>query len=337
MLLFLTATIVFLVDPYQHYRKATFYKPYSLDQRHMVWGLLKNYEYDSVLIGTSMTGNFRKDYVDNDLNLNILRVPFDALSAYETNLLIQKSVENKKLTTVVYGLDFFSFKGKKTRHGGNSLPTYLMNNIFTDDYKYLLNIDTFFKDSVKIFLSNYLGIKKERIDFNIFWNWDFEQKFNKELYIERYNDNLKINSKNEYTINDLKKSFDYNISSHYKKNKEIEFIVFLPPYSILFWKSLEYKNYLKDILEFREYVLRQSIKHKNVKIYDLQIAKDITNNLDNYIDSIHYSGDINRWIIKQIKKDNYLVTKENFNKHLARLKAQIQDYDLDNILYSNTK
>jgi len=58
--------------------------------------------------------------------------------------------------------------------------------------------------------------------------------------------------------------------------------------------------------------LKESIKYKNVKVYDLQVAKEITHNLDNYTDLSHYSGDINKWIIQQIKNDNYLTDLTDF-------------------------
>lgn len=329
ILLVLTATTVFLIDPLQHYRKAKFYKIYSFEERYLSWGLLKNYNYDSILVGTSMTENFRKNYVDNDLNLDILRVPFSGSSAHEENLIIQYALENQQLSTIVYGLDLFSFRGDETRlrHGEGSLPLYLINDKTLDDFKYLLNIDIFFKDNLKILLSNFLGLKKDKIDFNKFWNWDYKYKFSKELCIKSYKESLKQNSKDNYKIEELKKSFDYNILSLYKKNPNLKFEIFFPPYSILTWKYWEHKKYLQNMLEFKEYIMRQSVKYNNVKIYDLQISKYITHDLNNYKDLSHYSGKINKWIIKQMKDDNYLVTENNIDEYLKKLKKQIENYE----------
>ena len=146
ILIILTMAINYVIDPMQHYRKANFYKVYTFNQRYLVWGLLDNYSYDSVLLGTSMTENFKTNEFNNQLNINMLRAPLPGASAYEENLLIQKSLENKELKEVFLGLDFFSFRGDKKRiqYGKNSLPTYLMNDNIFDDYKYLLNIDILF-------------------------------------------------------------------------------------------------------------------------------------------------------------------------------------------------
>ena len=326
-LLILSAIVTFLIDPYQHYRKASFYKPYSFDSRYMSWGLLKNYDYDSVLIGSSMTANFRKDYVDRDLNLDILRVPIPGASAYEESLLIQNALRNKKLSTIVFGLDMVSFTGAKER--SELLPSYLMNSSYVDDFKYLLNADALFRDSMKIFMSNFLGIKAYMIDFNTFWNWDYEKIFSKEFWVGSYIESLKnTDKKNIYKFNDLKKSFDHNMMPHISNNANIKFIIFFPPSSILSWKSLEMHKSLKDIFEFKRYIVKQSYKYKNIKIFDFQINKEITHNLDNYTDQNHYSGDVNRWIIKQIKDDNYLVLDSNIDINLEILNEQIKDYDL---------
>ena len=68
-LITVTSLSVFIIDPFQHYRKAMYYKPYSFDQRYMIWGMINHYKYDSIIVGTSMTENFIKSNVDKELNL----------------------------------------------------------------------------------------------------------------------------------------------------------------------------------------------------------------------------------------------------------------------------
>ena len=325
-MLMIVAIITFLIDPYQHYRKSVFYKPYSFDSRYMVWGMIKNYDYDSLLIGSSMTANFRKNYVDSYLNLDILRVPVPGATAYEENLIMQKSLRNKKLSTILYGLDLSSFTGKKDRIKRDTLPSYLMNESFIDDLKYLLNIDVFFRDSLKIFLSNFFDVKKNMIDFNTFWNWDYEMSFGSELCINDYSNRINSKKKYSYKLSDLIESFNYNIMPHFESNIDVEFIIFFPPRSILAWKVLEEQNSLEDILKFKKYILEQSIKYDNVKVYDFQIAKDVTHNLDNYMDTNHYSGFINKWIIKQIKNEKYLVSNEDIRPNIDKLRDQVSKY-----------
>lgn len=59
----------YFVDPFQHYRKATIYTfNYSGNQRYLNPGLAKNYDFNSIIIGTSMTENFTLDNVIDNWN-----------------------------------------------------------------------------------------------------------------------------------------------------------------------------------------------------------------------------------------------------------------------------
>lgn len=329
--IFVSGLTTFIIDPLQHYRKASFYEVYTFNQRYLAWGLLKNYEYDSMLLGSSMTENFKTDEMNDDLNINILRVPFQGTSAYEESLLIEKGLLNKNLKNIFLGLDFFSFRGdvNRIKYGEKSLPFYLMNDTFLDDFKYLLNIDVFFEKNIKIIMSNYFGYKRSNLDFNTFWNWDTNYKYSKELCLQGYNH--QVEKKDQFKLEELKKSFNHNFLKHVEQNKDINFKVFFPPYSILSWKAWEKTGQLNNILEFKKYILNASLKYNNFKIYDFQIEKEVTHDLDNYFDASHYSSKTNTWMIKQIKDNKYIVTEDNTQDYLDKLKFQVDDFNISDI------
>jgi hypothetical protein len=54
----------YIVDPFQQYRVKTFYPIAFTNQRYQNAGLSKNFEYDSLILGTSMTENFILDEVE---------------------------------------------------------------------------------------------------------------------------------------------------------------------------------------------------------------------------------------------------------------------------------
>ena len=66
----------------------------------------------------------------------------------------------------------------------------------------------------------------------------------------------------------------------------------------------------------------------NVFLYDFQIAKEITHNLNNYKDLTHYSQDINYWIIDQIRYNNFHLTPENKEENLFFFTEQIKKYNI---------
>ena len=69
---------------------------------------------------------------------------------------------------------------------------------------------------------------------------------------------------------------------------------------------------------------------KNVTIFDFQTEDKVTHNLNNYKDIVHYSANINNWMIEQIMKKNYLVTSENIDENIQKLYDQTIKYKLVN-------
>ena len=62
----LISAVVILVDPFQIYRLATRYMP-PIDNTTQVYanaGIVRRYDYDSAIVGTSVTENFRPSQMD---------------------------------------------------------------------------------------------------------------------------------------------------------------------------------------------------------------------------------------------------------------------------------
>ena len=100
-LLFLTLLSImiinYIVDPFQQYRVKTFY-PISFDikdQRYKNAGLSKNFEYDSLILGTSMTENFVIDKTEESLNFNkLIKLSISGGSAREQSTVLKTAIEN---------------------------------------------------------------------------------------------------------------------------------------------------------------------------------------------------------------------------------------------------
>lgn len=330
---FLSA-INYIVDPSQQYRVKTFY-PISFDikdQRYKNAGLSKNFEYDSLILGTSMTENFLINKVEKSLNFNkLIKLSISGGSAKEQSTTLRTAIDNNKnLKNVLWGLDTLSFIGNpnKLKYGPNSFPFYLYDNNKLNDYKYLISIDTL-KKSINILLK--INNEDSNYDFNTMYQWQHKEE--KEFKIEnvykaweKREAEFNKNSISEQKFNYLKKSFDVNFLLLIQNNPQINFTIFFPPYSILTFKTFEEQNLILDILEFKKYIYNSLLSYQNVKIYDFQTEKSITHNLNNYKDLSHYHQKVNYWMIEQIEKNKYLITKENFNNYLENLEKQILEY-----------
>jgi hypothetical protein len=328
----------FIVDPYQQYRKATLYTFTVQDQRYLNAGLAKNYDYDSIVVGSSMTENFYADDITKILHFeNVIKLPFHGSSIFEEVALIKTATKHKKIKNIIFGFDIYSFNGDITPLNKSIFfPSYMYDDNFFNDLLYLLNFKVLRK-SIKS-LSNKYDKKKINTQLNSIYNWqqNWQNSFNIKNVLKLYN--LKKNNYNDLTkqqrskffhsfrFDILKKHFDTELLSVIQKNPQTNFYIFYPPYSVLAYKLMLHQNILQDTVEFKKYVFFSLQKYKNVKIYDFQIAKSITNNLHYYKDTQHYNENINKWMLEQIAKDNYLVTQSNIEQYSKKLLTNTKIY-----------
>ena len=103
---------VYKVDPFFHFHKPeVFSYYYQLDnQRSQNDGICKNFDYDTLVTGTSMTENFKTSEVDKIFNCKSVKAPFSGGNYKEINDNIDRALRsNKKLKTVIRCLDMSFF------------------------------------------------------------------------------------------------------------------------------------------------------------------------------------------------------------------------------------
>ena len=302
----------YIVDPYQQYRKATFYKiPYE-NEKELDAGLAKNFDYDSVVIGTSMMQNFNIDDLKNILGYKKpIKLTIAGSSVYEQNIVLSTAFRHQDVKNVLIGIDFLSYYGSvhRYKHGAASFPTYLYDEDIFNDYKYLISSDTlgrifeiFSKNSKDDWIYDYTKMYEWRSKTNdknvlsaIKKKWNNRVAFDNEATDE------------EKTLDCMKNNFDYNVKPLIEKHSDVNFILFFPPYSILAYKTYEERGQLEDLVRFKQYVVKSLIDYKNVKIYDFQDAGTVSCDLHNYYDLYHYNKNISRWVLRQIEDGMFLV------------------------------
>jgi len=307
ILIVIVVSINFIADPYQHYRKTTLYPAFfGGDQRYLNPGLAKNYKYDSVIIGTSMTEKFYVPNINKIFNSSFLKLSMSGSTAYEQNLILTQAVKTKQVHKVLWGLDIYSLKGQveQYRNGKNNFPLYLYDNNILNDYKYLLSKDTF-AEFIKILKKFYLEKDKFYFDINnIFLSKDQDDNITASDVILIFNKKL-VNSnfiKKDFLFETMKQNFDINIYKIIKENSDIKFDIFLPPYSILAWYDINEQGWLEDALKIKLYMFQKLKNLKNANLYDFQANINFITNLENYVDTTHYKSKFNTFIIKNIYK-----------------------------------
>lgn len=97
--------------PITIYHRPSWYTPLlSEEERYQNPGLAKNYDYDNIIIGTSMTENFLPSQVDASLGGTTLKLSMEGSTVDEHYKIAKLALETGKVKQVLWGLDYFSLK-----------------------------------------------------------------------------------------------------------------------------------------------------------------------------------------------------------------------------------
>jgi hypothetical protein len=303
------------------------YEPfYDFRSRYILPGLIKNYEYDTILIGTSMSQNFRPSLINKLYNCKSINLSCPGASAYEQALIFRKASISRNIKRVLVGIDAFAYAGDKKRLRDPNFPMYLYD--FTIKYypKYFLNYEILAKTRKINFSSMFDGLKYQ-YDLDKVGDAKERNTYSREMVMAAYkNKNFRALHFKKTFLKNSKISFRYNLVSIIEDNPNIDFILFFPPISIIQWIIYAEEGALADQLQFKKNVTQALRGLKNVKLYDLQDVESITHNLDNYKDMSHYSPAINNKTLELIQGDKFLLSDENFIMRQKKLSRQIQEY-----------
>ncbi|MBN2078877.1 MAG: hypothetical protein JW838_07910 [Spirochaetes bacterium] len=322
------AVLNYAVDPFQHYRKAGIFTP-SENQRYENPGFAKHYDYDTVIIGSSMTENFLPSQIDAALNARSIKLCISGGSAYEHGLILGTAIATGRVDRVLWGMDIQSFQGSVTNvRYGEKLPLYLYDDDPCNDYRYLLNPDVA-KKSCRILVDHFRHGAGNDYDRDRAFYWADSFVFSKESVKRAYRRPEPRESIDpDFTFEKFKSNFDVNVVPHIKRNPGIRFHLFFPPYSILAYHDWKTCRYFDAAMEFKKYIVNVLDGCPNVALYDFQADASITHDLDLYKDHTHFSPKISRFIIDSMALGRYRLGKGNVDARISTLRSQVESYDM---------
>lgn len=334
-------------DPLHLYHKSWFSHESRLhgNMRLQDAGIINNYEFDSMIVGTSMLKGTSELYASKSLGGTFVNLSADAGNLYERNLIMQHALRKKTIKNIIYSFD--TGLDANLQKNNRSLPLHKFDYLYdsnplNDFYAYWNN--KFFKCALTFSSSSECiggkrGLIREEKWFNSIHernakisgieNWvkkngrghniygRIKQQINKPFTEDQYKKNLKLTYKiiNEQLLDTI------------KQNKNVSFHIVFPPYSRLqyaLWlkyNPLKYALYKKTI----QYLVESSKENDNMYVY---LLDDLTylDNLNNYRDMRHYNTDMNNIIIDYIRDQKYIRTMEDLNLLFQKIDLANKSY-----------
>lgn len=336
-LLLCFALVIAVFDPYFHYHAPWFgLKPVVTSERYQNPGMAEHFVYDSILIGSSMTENFRASWFDKAFECHTIKLSYSGARTKNFRLILDKTVNERAVKNVFWGLDmdplFNSYDTLKF-----PLPEYLYDKDPWNDTDYLLNKSVLLSPVKDLLVDN---LKNQVPSMDDSYLWENMYTFSKQSLLDSINWDVsrpnggKVDA-SQYLEN-CKKNLSNDVLPYIAANPNTQFYIFFPPYSIAWWNLRIYKGDIDPIMTLLDTTITELLKYDNVKLYYFQDNKKIITNLDNYKDYSHYSPQINRFILSSIQNDQYRLTKENYKGKLNAIDTLAKNYDYS-VLVNNKK
>ncbi|MDE6619526.1 MAG: hypothetical protein K2K74_03365 [Lachnospiraceae bacterium] len=337
VLLAFAGTTVY-VDPLFHYHAPMEGLEYPLyDDQYMNDGIVKHFEYDAVITGSSMSANFKASLFGELFDTNAIKVPLYGASYCEINELLEQAfAHNDHITHVMRALDSTMLVVDKDTIYSSHRPEYLYDDDLLNDIEYVLNKDMYFKFTGYVF--TYMRLGGKSTNFDVYRNYSGSYEYNGQRLKESYRDQRteRVDTLQELSEEDvqlLTENLEQNVLALVKAHPDTEFYLFFPPYSVLYFDDLRQKGELDKMLDAHEEAIELLLPYDNVHLYSFFDNFDLTCNLWNYSDTLHYNQDVCDVILYNMASEEGLLTEENYEDYLELIRFFYNEVDYDGFLY----
>lgn len=321
--------LVVYIDPFFQYHKPLKEFPYLVDnQMNQNPGMAMHMDYDSVILGSSMTVNFNTDWFGELMGLQTLKLSYSgAFPKDQANIMDIIFNSGHEVDAVFLGIDVITYSGgvEETKY---PVPEYLYDDSKWRDVEYWLN-----KDVLLEYILRPLADPDKTDLATVYASWWTEDYYNKQWVMHNYVSPEKIEEEAnpEGYVENIKNNMDVNICPYIEANPDTEFYVFYPPYSILFWNDVLQENHLEATLRAYEYISERLLAYDNVKVFFFPNQEWIVCNLDYYADYSHYHPDINRYMTECFVSGECEVRQETLPEELNKMRKIALEYDFEEL------
>lgn len=327
----------YIVDPVQFFRPARFYQPGVYAQERFLYpALIRHQPYDSVIIGTSTAMTIRPSLANRAFGGRFLKLTMNGGRPREQAMVLEAAASHSKapLKTVIWGIDPHMWVYPvNDRNATYFFPDYLYRPDFVSILKfYLLSRDI----TIMSWTSLYNNYHKQvpAIELDNVGNW--EEYFAQFRYAcssveSQVSKFMPRNARPPmvpatpaaiaHGSAALSANFEQNLLPLIRANPQTRFYLYNPPYSRAeaYYLAAMQPGLLEARQSFKERLQQLARENSNVRYYDFEQWRNVTDNLDNFYDFQHHSKAINDQLFEYMAVHEGLPTSGEWIKGLAGL------------------
>ncbi|MBD5522914.1 MAG: hypothetical protein HDR04_00560 [Lachnospiraceae bacterium] len=330
ILFVLVAALVICVDPFFQYHAPLEKFPYLVDnQLSQNPGMAKHMEYDSVILGSSMTVNFNTHWFEELLGRKALKLSYSgAYPKDQANIMEIIFDSGHDVQAVFLGVDVTTYTGgvEETKY---PIPEYLYDDNYLNDVQYLFN-----KDVVLNYILRPLADPDKTDLATVYQSWWTDEYYNIQWVMHNYEPPAPVSEETSPAayIESTGKNLRANLCPYIEQNPDTVFYIFFPPYSILYWNDVIQENHLEATMAEYAHIAETLLAYDNVRIFYFPNREEIVTDLNNYADYTHYHRDINRYMTECFADGACEVTcAEEMEQALDETRDMIERFDFETL------
>lgn len=294
-----------------------------VNERYELAGLLRCQDYSNLVMGTSLAANFRASWFTNWLGSKTLKVSFPDGRLSEFDIALDLACRTHgPMERVYFGLD----PNILVRDDMSvELPEYLYNDNTLDDFQFYLNAESLVL-AVKSLLLGDAG----KVTLDDAYMWDGKHIFSRAAALASYPrpEAAETSLPAGAYLPAAQANVDV-ICGWAEKYPETSFVIWFPPYSVLYWDQAAREGRTEAILSAVEYAAGRLLAYDNVTVLSFLNAQDITTNLGFYTDHIHYSSMVAALMARGMLMGQWKLWPGAYQDQIGELREFVNSYDYE--------
>ena len=332
VLLSVFGRFVFRIDPYFQYRAPQETMAYEMEMNDFAYynaGIAKNFTYDTILTGSSMSRAFLPSYIDEIFDCETVKLSMAEARGKDLFDMLSLAVKHPQLKRVIIGLDTFAYTAKPS-YSAYEKPMYLYDDCVLNDVQYLANMDSVLK-STDVLLDTKEG--KHTTTMDAYQNYvptnTFSAQAVKDLYREHRPQSRSTTVDQQKLEQTIRRNLKKNLLPIIEQHPDITFLFYFPPYSIVKWGIMPNPEFEFQSMKF---LAEQLMDYDNVSVCFYQGHTDVITDLDHYLDTIHFDSTVANAIVDEMAQPELALTKDNYEAIFAEFHTFIMNYPYDSLL-----
>ena len=318
MLLAGVIAVVVVLDPfYQYHRPLPGLKAVLTDKEYQCIGTLRTFDYDALIVGSSVCENYNNHWFDEGFDCTTIK----AIRAYGATAdlcyLLDAAYESHEMKYVFYNIEPSSLSAStEPTYVSTGCPMYLYDRNIMNDYSYVLNKDVL-TEKIPYMLAYSLIADYDEGDS---YNWAQQKEFGRDKALGMYARLPYVKEMLPETVNATELAGNIELlTAQIEAHPNTTFKFFFSPYSILWWDNAYRRGELSAVIYNEKQAIGALLQYDNVEIYFYQDDWDIIADLDNYMDTIHFSKDINYYVYDKLASGEERLTIDNYEERLNHM------------------